>query len=320
MVARDVYALLCAFRDDEAVKTLPSYALLQRLFDEQCELGDDDPESGQATGGESTDGGGDAPGDNVSRVKLREPRSIKANTLQSPHDPDTTYGHKGKGYEAQVAETCDDSNPFQLITGTSVNGAHASDQRAVVPMLDQLEASEMAPDELLADTGYGSGANIVEAARRDVDLQAPVQDPNAPAPTEYFARPAADTPERADRSDALPTFGDDGDGPIGLDLFAFDTTCQEIICCPAGHSPCKQHVSGGRLNARFAANKCETCPMAGRCPTRLLTSGDRQLRRAPATIATTLRQVEQQQKPCLASPSVDPKGILKYDNYCDVLK
>ena len=47
---------------------------------------------------------------------------MSSDSLQSPYDPDATYGHKGKGYESQIAETCDDDNPYQVITGTAVNG------------------------------------------------------------------------------------------------------------------------------------------------------------------------------------------------------
>ena len=40
-------------------------------------------------------------------VALKDPKQVSADSLQSPHDPDVTYsGHKGKGYEVQVAETC----------------------------------------------------------------------------------------------------------------------------------------------------------------------------------------------------------------------
>ena len=39
---------------------------------------------------------------------------MSADSLQSPHDPDVTYtGHKGKGYEVQVAETCHEENATQ---------------------------------------------------------------------------------------------------------------------------------------------------------------------------------------------------------------
>ena len=45
------------------------------------------------------------------------PKQVSADSLQSPHDPDVTYsGHKGKGYEVQVAKTCHEENATQLIT------------------------------------------------------------------------------------------------------------------------------------------------------------------------------------------------------------
>jgi hypothetical protein len=65
-----------------------------------------------------------------------------------------TYGHKGKGYEAQLAETCVEDNPFQAITAVSVNGANESDQQQVNPMLEQTKRTcGQAPDELHTDAG-----------------------------------------------------------------------------------------------------------------------------------------------------------------------
>ena len=44
-------------------------------------------------------------------IALREPREVRSDSLQTPHDPAVTYsGHKGKGYEVQVAETCESDN------------------------------------------------------------------------------------------------------------------------------------------------------------------------------------------------------------------
>ena len=54
-------------------------------------------------------------------VALKDPKQVSADSLQSPHDPDVTYsGHKGKGYEVQVAETCHEENATQLITHVEV--------------------------------------------------------------------------------------------------------------------------------------------------------------------------------------------------------
>jgi hypothetical protein len=218
--------------------------------------------------------------------------------LQSPHDPDATYGHKGKGYEVQVSESCDDDNVYQVITGTSVNGAHESDQAALLPMLDQLDESGMKPEELLADTGYGSGGNIVKSAQRGVALIAPVQDPDAPPPSEHFAAPVCDEPA-ADRSSSgeaaeSPSHASaEPAPPLGMDSFCFTSTFEQVLSCPAGHAPEHQHEVEGQLIAKFSSVNCTGCPLSSRCPTRELASGDRQLRRSPATIATECRQAEQ---------------------------
>lgn len=301
VVAHDVAALVRAFRADERVSELPAFGLLVRLFEEQCEVVEDEDEDGsdgdQGEGG--SDGGRSEDEGGPPRVKVREPRSIASDSLQSPHDPDATYGHKGKGYEVQVSESCDESNPYQLITGTSVNGAHESDQNAVEPMLDQLEASGMLPAELLADTGYGSGANIVHSAERNVDLQAPVRDPGAPPPTEHFAAPVSDDAHRDAGSEPDATALDGLDcagleGGTGLEVFTYSSTFDEVLSCSSGEAPERQHVAGGQLIATFSAEHCTGCPVASTCPTRLLVCGGRQLRRTPASIATEVRQDEQQ--------------------------
>jgi hypothetical protein len=36
-----------------------------------------------------------------------------------------TYGHKGKGFEVQLTETCDENNPFEVVTAISVDFAYA---------------------------------------------------------------------------------------------------------------------------------------------------------------------------------------------------
>jgi len=345
VVAVDVYDLVRTFDGDAAVRSLKAFGLLRRLFEEQCEVvdggGDDVDRDGDAGDGERERGVGEP------KVKLREAKTVSSASLQSPHDPDATYGHKGKGYEVQIAETCDENNPLQLITGVAVNGANESDQAALVPMVDQLAESDLAPTELLADTGYGSGRNIVECAERGIDLQAPVRDPAAPPAVDAFitagepdrgvptaaaaaepptdvaadaaaAEPATDAAAEAAAAepptdvasdaaatepvpDAAPeTASLAGDGVRGqrvdrLDLaaFAFNAAFNEVLACPDGPAPAAQHVANGVLIATFAAAQCHGCSLSMLCPTRELADGSRQLRRAPATIATEVRQHEQ---------------------------
>ena len=292
VVATDIYALVRAFESDVTVSAMPSYQQLERLFDEQCELvTDDDDESGGEGG--PVGGGG-------LRVKAREPKEVRSDSLQSPHDPDATYGHKGKGYEVQITETCGKENRYQVVTATMVNGAHESDQKAVEPMLDRLEQGEMKPKVLEADTGYGSGENIVASAKRGVDLHAPVQNPKAPPPKDHFAAPVTDeyVPARPqqepERSTPAAPESPEPEKALGLETFVFDATYHELRACPAGKAPSSQHVVDGQLIATFAAESCGSCPLRSRCPTRLFSNGERQLRRGPASIATEVRQAVQQ--------------------------
>jgi hypothetical protein len=62
--------------------------------------------------------------------------------LQNPSDPDAGYdGHKGKGYQVQIAETYSNSedkdNPeLSLITHVDVEPSHASDANALLPYIE----------------------------------------------------------------------------------------------------------------------------------------------------------------------------------------
>ena len=167
----------------------------------------------------------------------------------------------------------DEENPYQLITGVAVNGANESDQNAVLPMLDQLEERGMAPDEMLADTGYGSGENIVESAQRGVDLHAPVPDPDKAQPVDHFQRPVSDkswtdTDSSKPASPSHPRA--DSSKPLELAWFSFDKTCCLVFSCPAGHPAIDQYLSKtNQLIARFSAETCTNCPLAAICPTGL---------------------------------------------------
>jgi hypothetical protein len=261
-VARDMHRLIERFSEVEAVSTLEAFEILQRVFSEQCEVVES-PETGSAEA--------DAPTEVSAQPK--EPKTVSANSVQSPHDADATYGHKGKGYEVQVAETCGSDDPYRVVTHVSVNGANESDKHTTLPIIDALDGAGMKPHTLLADTSYSGGENLVEAAERDVELVAPVQDPN-----------------KGERDD------EDTNHPVGLAGFSFDTTCHEVLACTAGHPPREQRMRGPNLVALFAAAHCADCPFADSCPTRKLTSGDRKLSRRPKTIATKLRQFEQRQR------------------------
>ncbi len=100
-------------------------------------------------------------------IALKEPEEVRADSLQTPHDPEVTYsGHKGKGYEVKVAETCDEENRTQIITHVEVTPSSGSDANATVPILEALSQRGIQPGGLTADTSYGSGRNAFEAMER----------------------------------------------------------------------------------------------------------------------------------------------------------
>ncbi len=228
--AADVWRLVDRFRGHRSVKGMPSYLRLKRLLEEQCIVEDEDP----------TDPDGDGPEGLPVRPKDPKVEKIPATSLQGS-DEDATYGHKGKGYQAQVAETCDPDNEIEVVTHVSVEGAHESDQHATIPVLDDLEHKGCKPDALLADTNYGRGQNIVDAARRDVDLVSPSCGP----------KPEVE------------------EGDFVLADFMFSPDGQRIEHCPMGQEPVEQGARGkhGRY-ARMDARRCERCCWTGRCPAR----------------------------------------------------
>ena len=157
--ARDVYRLVDRFRGT-AVAKMEEYGLLERLLGEQCHVGrhrdgrpgadDDDAEEGKVP------------------IALKEAKEVRSYSMQTPHDPEVTYsGHKGKGYEVQVSETCEEGNAVQMITHVEVTSSSGSDAGVTVGVIDTLKERGIGPSELWCDTSYGSGHNGWEADEDD---------------------------------------------------------------------------------------------------------------------------------------------------------
>ncbi len=240
--ALDVYALVQHFGAHRRVAAMPSFQLLDRLYHEQCEP----PKS-----------------DEPVAIELR--KDVPSSSLQSPSDPDVTYGHKGKGYSAQLSETCHPDNPIEVITAVAISDANGSDQQQLVPALDQIELTCGSPPEtLLADAGYGSGDNLVAAEERGTELLAPIASAGS---TESF----------------------------GVDQFVFNDAHTEVVRCPNRVVPVEHLTSrkGDLRLAVFPAAVCEQCPVRSICPTQRK-KGGRVLAFSRATVAVAKRRVEQQ--------------------------
>jgi hypothetical protein len=239
--ALDVHELVLRFGEHAVVRKMAAFGLLKRLFEEQCVP----PKTGEPE-----------------RIELVEKPS--SSSLQSPSDPDVTYGHKGKGYEVQLTETCEEDNPFQVVTAVNVNGANESDQHQVIPQLEQVERTCGAvPDELHTDAGYGSGDNLVEARERGTELKAPIG---------------------SNGSEQGVTLGD----------FGFDAAAQQVLHCPVGEVPLAHEAGRGRVKlAIFDPVACERCPLSSLCPTECR-GGRRVLPFTLPDVAVALRRVEQE--------------------------
>ncbi len=212
-VAEQLLALVERFADVPAVAGRTTYQALRRVLDEQCEV-------------------------TAEAVRLKTKTAI--DVMQNPSDPDATYdGHKGPGYQAQIAETCSPDNDVQLITAVEVEPAHADDQDALVPMVDQLARHDRLPETLYADQKYGRDANVTAAEARGVDLQSPV-------------------------GGAAPLNPDD----LTVDDFVIDEGTEIVQRCPAGQVPCSSvHDSAtGKTMTVMATSACGGCAFRGQCP------------------------------------------------------
>jgi hypothetical protein len=163
------------------------------------------------------------------------------NCIQNPSDPDATYdGHKGPGYQVQIAETCSPENEVQLITGAIPQTACESDDAAVVPMLDQLKEAKLLPEEMLADTIYASDDNVQAAEKHGVELIGPI-------------------PGRSPESDPEA---------LTVDDFAIDERTGVVDACPAGHQPlsCTRDDEAGKTKVEMPAEICGGCAFRTQCP------------------------------------------------------
>lgn len=115
-------------------------------------------------------------------IALKEPRKILSSSLQNPSDPNAGYdAHKGQGYQVQVMETYCNSKEeslrektLNLISHVEVEPAHVSDVHALIPALESTKERGLAPQEVLADSLYGSDENREKTKELDVEVISPV--------------------------------------------------------------------------------------------------------------------------------------------------
>lgn len=201
----------------------PTYQVLIRVFDEHFVVAE-------------------------SQLRPKTGQELSANSLQSPDDPEATYRKKsGKdyvGYVANVTETCDPENDFQLIVKVQVEPNTTDDADMLQEILPELKARTDV-DEMHSDGGYNSeGVDEAMNHHKVKHIQTAIRG----------AKPSEDA--------------------LGLDAFEWETYDEgqpQQVTCPHGQTV---PVTSGRKEDRYLAlfdqSKCEHCPLVDKCPADLL--------------------------------------------------
>ena len=178
---------------------------------------------------------------NGKQIKVKN--KTKGEQLQSPYDPDASYGHKGNGYSAHITETCNNKKSCEIITDYEVHGAARSDVGKAVDVVKRLASSDLKPDRLFADGGYPSVPSSLDIVQDDIKFMAPVNRPRI------------------------------SDQSMGRELFTFDKNgC--VLRCPQRHRPVAHRMRSSNnkkskaLHAIFNGNICRACCKLEQCPVR----------------------------------------------------
>jgi hypothetical protein len=238
--AEDLCLVLSKLADIQPICDWDIFKQLQTIFHQQCELREEFVEVRKKTGG---------------------------NVIVNPSDPGATLsGHKGAGYQVQIAETFNEEGLPNFITSAKVETAADNDANAVLPVLADLKNRDAMPEELLADTLYGSDSNVQAAKTEGVDLVAPV-----PGAKKYDAE------------------------EIGYEQFQTNEA-GELVACPAGHAPTSTNFNakGSYTFAQMDVEKCQQCPLLGRCRVQR----DHQTKQPTGRVQFTQSSVRADQRRC----------------------
>jgi len=217
-VASDMYRLVTQFERHRQVASMTSYKTLCRIIKEQCDI--------------QSDG----------TIEVKAAKKISSDSLQNPSDPDATYsGHKGQGYQVQVMETYTEHEDDQkkqtelnLITHVEVEKACQSDAKALLPAIEDTFEKDLAPEQVQADSLYGSDDNCQQAEKLGVEV-------------------------------ISPTMGTEKKQSCKLSDFVFLSN-GHVDKCPAGHQPTLRKKKKTRYSQGFELDVCEKCPLVANCP------------------------------------------------------
>jgi len=223
-VAQDMRGLIEAFADGPHAQR-STYRDMARIFAEQCE---------------------------VIEGKVEVKASPGNRTVQNPSDMDSTReGPKGAGYKVQIAETCSETNEVQMVVAAIAQQGAEDDREAMPTVLEAIEEKGLETDTILADTHYGSDADLRRCAEKGIELIAPA-------------------PKAGNMKD-----------PEALNLADFETDPEsgKILRCPEGHAPVASVYEADKDSGSVTmpAGTCECCPRRKECPVRYRRGGEYRL-------------------------------------------
>ena len=175
-VGEDLGTLIAEFGEDSSIARWETFAALTRVFGEHFELSEDRIEL---------------------RPKSEDENGESARTLQNPSDLGASYdGHKGAGYKVQLSQAYDHGEEAPgIITACVPQTAADADSASLGAVHEQQKRMGTLPAAQLADTAYGSQANVELAAQNGVALEAPV-----PGQKPIKREPATNAPQTANEA------------------------------------------------------------------------------------------------------------------------
>jgi len=178
--------------------------------------------------------------ENTNERKVKENKDIKASSLQSAYDPDSTYRKKakktGKGYVVNIAETCNENNDVQLITDYEVKANIINDTEIAEERLPELKSNFDVTD-LYVDGGYFSSTVEKVAESNEINM--------------HYTDMTGKKPE---------------DDSIHINEFEINED-NTVDKCPAGNTPLSTSYNpeNNAITAHFSKEACANCEFRNQC-------------------------------------------------------
>ena len=150
-LANRLYEVVRTFSQNKEINSTEPYELVERLFNEHCELKADDNDTKSGDSGKPL------------KVKVRKKAEHSGSSLQSPYDPDAGCSYKGPEYLTHVTETCNNETT-EIITDFEVTSAAETDRGKDASIIDRLADIGKQPKILYEDGGYPTGQGLIDAS------------------------------------------------------------------------------------------------------------------------------------------------------------